>query len=290
MAQKWRTNYNFIMIFISAHIIKTARTQRSVILTNHTVKQAWRILIGIFLVANIAMRAEAQTAREWFEKGLEPFRWGRTDEAIVFFDKAVAADPLNDTYLLYLGICYHQSKRYEGADRAYSKGIELNGSEHDRLLLNRGNLRASRGDIDGAASDYTRLLSRGGLLASSALLGRANLALNQSSFEEALNDYTEYLVREPYAPQRATIEKLIGLLGAQLAADAEAAMLAQERARMDEERRLAEEALRAEEEARQAALLAEVLQSLSGSGEDTSSISAGMENLQQEFEESALEE
>jgi len=283
MAQMGRTHYNIIMILVPSHIAETAKTQRSITQTSHTVKQAWRILIGILLLGNLAVGAGAQTAREWFEKGLDAFRWGKTDEAIVFFDKATAADPLNDTYLLYLGICYHQSKRYEGADRAYSKGIDLNGSEHDRLLLNRGNLRASRGDTDGAASDYTRLLEGGGLLASSALLGRGNLALNQSSFKAALNDYTEYLVREPYAPQRAAIEKLIGLLGAQLASDAEAAMLAQERARMEEERRLAEEA-------RQAALLAEVLQSLSESGEDTSSISAGTENLRQEFEESALEE
>ena len=63
-----------------------------------------------------------------------------------------------------------------------------------------------------------------------------------------------------------------------------------ERAFEEERRRLAEEARLAEEEARRQRLLDEVLQSLSGSGEDTTSIEAGNEGLSEDFEDSELEE
>jgi tetratricopeptide (TPR) repeat protein len=278
------------MIPVSIPITETSMAIRSVVVKNLSVKQVMRALIFFIASAGASGVAAAQTSGEWFEKGLESFQWGKLDEAAVYFEKASALDNRRDDYFLYLGICYHRNGLFEGADQAYGKGIDLNGKERDRLLLNRGNLRASRGNVEGAASDYTRVAGGGGPLASSALLGRANLELNRSAFSNALNDYTEYLVREPLAPQRATIEELIGLLGARLASDAESARLAAEQARLDEERKLAEEALRAEEEARRAALMAEVLQSLSDSGADTSSISAGSENLKQDFEDSALED
>ncbi len=127
------------------------------------------------------------------------------------------------------------------------------------------------------------MVDTGGRLASSALLNRANMELNQASFLLALDDYTQYLVMEPESPQRETIEELIGLLGARLTSDAESAALAAAQARLEEERRLAEEA-------RRAALMEEVLQSLSGSGQDTTSISAGTEDIHEDFEDSALED
>jgi tetratricopeptide (TPR) repeat protein len=233
---------------------------------------------------------KAQTAGEWFAMGLESFRWQNIEEASVYFGRAAVSNPGMDEYFLYLGITHHQSGRYQNAEEAYGKGISLNGPQRDRLLLNRGNLRFSMGNTAGAASDYGLLVDGGGVLASSALLNRANMELNLASYTMALDDYTRYLTLEPDSPQRPVIEELIGLLGARLASDAEALRAAEELARAEEERRLAAEALRAEEEARRAALMAEVLQSLSGSGEETSSLSAGSENLRQDFEDSALED
>lgn len=246
--------------------------------------------MSVLILICITTSLGAQSAEDWFEKGLESFRWQKNDEAAVYFQKAVDADPGKDIYFLYLGLTEHEAGRLEHADDIYSRGIALNGGERDRLQLNRGNLRAEMGNPEGAAIDYTRVIDAAVPLSSSAMLNRANLELNNSSFTSAVDDYTQYLVMEPDSPQRETIEELIGLLGARLASDAELARAAVEQARLEEERRLADEALRAEEEARRAALMAEVLQSLSDSGKGTTSISAGSENIREEFEDSALED
>lgn len=278
------------MIPVSIQKPVAGRADRSVVVKNHTVKPVIRTLMSVLVIICITTSIGAQSADDWFEKGLESFRWQKNDEAAVYFQKAVDADPGKDMYFLYLGLTAHETGRLQNADDIYSRGISLNGGERDRLLLNRGNLRAEMADPEGAASDYSRVIDAAVPLSSSALLNRANLELNNLSFDSAVDDYSRYLVMEPDSPQRETIEELIGLLGARLASDAELALAAAEQARLEEERRLAEEALRAEEEARRAALMEEVLQSLSDSGEDTTSISAGSENIREEFEDSALED
>jgi len=266
------------------------RIVRSLVLKNRTVKP---VLRSIFIVLTLICTTSvigAQTADDFFNKGLESFKWQKPDEASVYFLKASEADPSRDLYLLYLGISYHQSGKLQEAEEVYSTGIDLNGAERDRLLLNRGNLRNARGDYGGASSDYSRLIEAGGSLASSAVLNRANMELNRGSFALAVDDYSSYLVMEPLSPQKEKIEELLELLNARLASDAAAAAAAAEQARLEEERRLAEEAARAEEEARRAALMEEALQSLSSSGEDTKSISAGSESIREDFEDSALED
>jgi len=269
---------------------ETLRTDGRLVVKNHTVKPVLRTLLSVLFFICIASAAGAQTADELFNKGLDSFKWQKSDEASAFFQKAADMDPGRDIYFLYLGITYHQLGKYQDADDTYSRGIELNGSERDRLLLNRGNLRTVISRYDGASSDYSRVIDGGGPLSSSAILNRANMELNQSSLLLAIDDYTRYLEMEPESPQREKIEELIKLLSTRLLSDKAAADVAAEQARLEEERRLAEEAARAEEEARRAALMEEALQSLSSSGEDTKSISAGSENIMEDFEDSALED
>ncbi|MCK5735907.1 MAG: hypothetical protein KAH21_05485 [Spirochaetaceae bacterium] len=277
---------------IPVFIIKPGilKTDRRLVVINHTVKPVLRTLLFVLTLICTTSAIGAQTADDLFEKGLESFKWQKAEEASLFFKQAADADPGRDMYLLYLGITYHQTGKLQDAENTYSKGIDLNGGERDRLLLNRGNLRRVLSNYDGASSDYSVLINAQGPLSSSALLNRANMELNQSSFLLAVDDYSRYLVLEPESPQRDTIEELINLLTSRLANDAAAAALAVEQARLEEERRLAEEAALAEEEARRAALMEEALQSLSNSGEDTSSISAGSENIREDFEDSALED
>jgi len=266
------------------------KTDRSLVLKKHTVKPVLRTLFFVLTLICTISAVGAQTAEDYFNKGLESFKWQKPDEASAYFLKASNADPGRDMYLLYLGISYHQSGKLQEAEDAYSLGIDLNGSERDRLLLNRGNLRTVRGNYDGASSDYSKVIDAGGPLASSAVLNRANMELNRASFSLAVDDYTSYLVMEPLSAQRESIEALLDLLKARLTNDAAAAAAAAELARQEEERRLAEETARAEEEARRAALMEEALQSLSSSGEDTKSISAGSESIREDFEDSALED
>ena len=257
---------------------------------NPGVKSVLRTILSVLTLICITSALGAQTADDFFRKGLESFKWQKADEASGFFQQAVDADPGQDMYYLYLGIISHQNGNLEEAEDYYTRGIELNGGERDRLLLNRGNLRTVLSNYEGASSDYSTVIDGRGPLSSSALLNRANMELNRSSFSSAVDDYAEYLIQDPESPQRDSIEELIGLLKVRLASDAAAAAAAAEQARIEEERRLAEEAARAEEEARRAALMEEALQSLSDSGEDTKSISAGSENILEDFEDSALED
>jgi len=237
---------------------------------------AWALL-ALFFCTTIQLGA--QSADEWFERGLDAFRWQKNEEAALYFRKAADADPTRDAYYLYLGICEHQLGRLDGAEESYSRGLALNGPQSDEIRFRRANLRWSMEDYDAAFADYDSLVEADGPLSTSALLNRGNMALVAGVYDRALEDYTRYLVLEPDAPDRETIERIIALLNADI-----------EAARLAEARRIAEEQRRAEEEARRQALMAEVLESLSDSGEDTKSISAGTEDLREDFEDSALED
>jgi tetratricopeptide (TPR) repeat protein len=101
-----------------------------------------------------------------------------------------------------------------------------------------------------------------------AYLNRANSRLELEEFQDARQDYIDYLRLDPDTPQRENIEKLIALLG---------------RAIEDAERK------RLEELERQKALLNEVLDTLKNASEDTRNLSAGSEEIQEEYEEVDIE-
>ena len=277
-----------IMIPVSILKKDTSKVERSVVGNIPTVKQRCLMLLVVIIYTTTALGA--QTAPEWFEKGLEAFRWQKTTEAVAWFSKATVADPGNDEYFLYQGTCHHQLGQVQSAEDAYSAGIALIGANLSQILLNRGNLRMSAGNADGARSDYDRLVFQAGPLASSAMLNRANLNLNTGNHPSALDDYTSYLIMDPGTSQKEVIEQLIALLSQKIASDTEMIKIAAEQARLNEEARLAEEARIAQEEAERAAQMEELLKSLSESGDDTTNIEAGTEKVREDFEVSELED
>ncbi|OQX29303.1 MAG: hypothetical protein B0D92_04470 [Spirochaeta sp. LUC14_002_19_P3] len=220
----------------------------------------------------------AQSAEEWFNKGIEAFKWQKPNDAAAYFIKAAELNPDSPDYPFYTGLCYYQAKRYSDAEAEYEKSLK-NGGNTDLILFQRGNLRWSMNNYQGALDDYTLVVNGGGKNASAALLNRANLELNMKKYNLVIKDYTDYLAMKPTAPNRANIEKIIALLSAEIKA-----------AELAEARRLAEEAKRAEEEARRRALMAEALESLNNSGDGTRSISEGTETIHDEFSESELED
>lgn len=220
----------------------------------------------------------AETAENLFTKGIEAFQWQDTDEAIEFFLQAAKMDPLSPEYPFYAALCYSQSGEYEAAESSYAQSLSLGGNQ-DTILLRRGNLRWTMGNIEGALEDYTHVIDSDGASSSAALLNRANLELNQGMYTDVLRDYALYLEKQPRAPDRANIQKIMALLKADLNAE-----------RIVKAKKLAEEARRAEEEAKRQKLMDQVLESLRNSGEDTKSIRAGSEDMMEEFEDSILED
>ena len=279
-----------IMIPVSILKNETPQAPASVVCRKRPVKPRFLLLFLILVHITMAANLGAQSAVELFEKGLDAFRWQKTTEAAAWFARAVEADPTSDEYLLYLGTCQHQLGQFSSADETYSRGLGLNGPNREQLRLNRGNLRMGQGNFDGAKGDFDVLVSGSGRLAPDAVLNRANLQLNAGMHQMALDDYSNYLIMEPLTPQRETIEKLIGLLSAKIADDAEQARIAAEQARLAEEARKAEEARRAQEEAERAARMEELLNSLSESGEDTRNVGAGTENIVEDFADTELED
>ena len=216
-------------------------------------------------------------------------QWQRHGEASDAFAKAVALDPSRDDYYLLLGLSRQNAGELTGAMQAFDAGIALQGVALSRLYLYRGNLRSST-NLQGAIEDYNQVELLGGTDLSFAFLNRGNLYLRSKNYDLAIPDYENYLILEPNSPQEAQIRELLTLLRNQLAQEAEQARLEAERERLLEEARRLEEARKAEEEARRAALMEQVLQSLSDSGEDTTNIGAGTENIREDFEESDLED
>lgn len=228
--------------------------------------------------ASGAVKEASGSAGEWFAKGLEAFRHRKIDESSAYFLEASRRDPADAEYQLYLGISHHQAGRFADAEQAYSASLSL-GADPGTVLLRRGNLRWSMGDTSGARLDYTAVIETGGASVPSALLNRANIQLNLGLYEPVIEDYGQYLALVPDAPDRNVIERILALLNSEIEAE-----------RRAEARRLAEDAKKAEEEQRRRALMAEVLDSLKEVGEDTTSISAGSENLREGFEVSDLED
>ena len=224
-----------------------------------------------------AQQAEAG-ALEWFSKGLVSFRRQKVDESSAYFLEAVQRDPANAEYQLYLAVSYHQAGRFADAERAYARSLTL-GGDPGMVRLRRGNMRWGMGDTEGARLDYSAVIEGGGPSVPSALLNRANMQLNLGLHESVIEDYGRYLAMVPNAPDRDVIERILALLNAEIEAQ-----------RSAEAARLAEEARKMEEERRRRALMAEVLDSLKQVGDDITSISAGSENIREEFEVSDLED
>jgi len=223
-----------------------------------------------------AQSDEKKVSESFFAEGLEAFKWQKTDEAVSLFEKAVQENPGNDKVYLFLGYCWQDKKNYLKAEEIFTEGINLNGREKELLLFSRANMRAESGSFENAVSDYKSVIAMNGNLKSSAILNLANLYLNNGKLQEALDSYKTYMTVYPDNPQKENIAKLIDLLSNRLVSEAEAARLAAEQAKAEEERKKA--------------LMEEVQASLNESGKDTKSITAGSEKIMEDLEDSALEE
>ena len=266
-------------------LTSTYKTAVSLVFNTGTVKQRviyFTYIIIFFLLffssVNLlfAQSDVNSTEESFFAKGLDAFKWQKTDEAINFFEKAAAQEPENDKIYLFLGYCLQEKKDYLKAEEAFTEGININGREKELLVFSRANMRAESGSVENAVSDYNSVIAMNGTLKSPAMLNLANIYLNNGKLQEALDSYNAYMSEYPDNPQKDNIARLISLLSNRLVSEAEAARLAAEQAKAEEERKKA--------------LMEEVQASLNESGKDTKSITAGSEKIMEDLEDSALEE
>jgi len=243
-----------------------------------------------------------------YDQGLEDFRAGRLNQAVLNFEKSLEADPARDEACLYLGILYQKLGNASKAESSYIRGREIQGLYYNDIIFNLANLYFNLKRYDESKALYESLLLLPGKHRTDSLLNLANLSVNTASYQRAIDLYLDYLLEDPGTAQRPEIEKMVTLLRQTL--DNELAMKQAEEERIrkeaeiakakeeEERQRLEEEARqqqlaeqkRLEEEARQKALLNDILNSLSKSGEQTTGITAESEKVKEDFEESGLDD
>ncbi len=197
------------------------------------------------------------------QEGERLFLENKPQEARPFLEEALNENPANEKIYLYLGTIYEQINDPEKAIQIMKRALNISTKYKDLLYYNLGNNFFRQEEYTLAEEMYNKAIGVNSDLAD-AYLNRANSRLKLQSLLPARDDYVQYLRLTPDSSQREQIEKLIALLGS-IAEEAELNRL---------------EAL-----ARQKALLNEVLNSLSNASEDTRNLSAGSEEIEEEYEE-----
>jgi tetratricopeptide (TPR) repeat protein len=197
------------------------------------------------------------------QQGEQLFLENKPQEALPHLEKALYESPQEEKIYLYLGIIYEQLNDTEKSIQVLKRGLNVAKSHKDLFYYNLGNNHFRRQEYTVAEQMYSNALQVNGAL-DVAYLNRANARLELEELQDARQDYIQYLRLDPDTPQRQNIEKLIALLG-----------------------QVVEEAERKQQEelARQKALLDEVLNSLKNASEDTRNLSAGSEEIQEDYEE-----
>jgi tetratricopeptide (TPR) repeat protein len=202
------------------------------------------------------------------QQGEQLFLENKPLEALPHLEKALYENPQEEKIYLYLGIVYEQLNDTDKSIQILKRGLNVAQGHKDLFYYNLGNNHFRRQEFTVAAQMYSQALEINGAL-EVAYLNRANARLELEEYQDARQDYIDYLRLDPDTPQRDNIEKIIALLGQVLE---------------EAERR------RLEELEKQKALLDDVLDTLKNASEDTRNLSAGSEEIQEEYEEVDIED
>ena len=114
----------------------------------------------VLLLVLIACPAHAQdptTADDFSQRGIGRFEKNDLDGAIADFTKAIELNGQNLEFCFYFrGIALYRLGRLDEAIVDLSKAITL--KQHPRFYDDRGNLRAQKGDLDGAIADLNNAI------------------------------------------------------------------------------------------------------------------------------------
>ncbi len=113
------------------------------------------LLLTLVLLGLLPLkRAEAQDAKEYYEKALEKAQEGNLEEAVGLFDKSIELK--SDLYITWYnrGIVKSMLNLYESAFADFEKTIELNPT-YKKGYLSRGTARKRLTDYEGAINDYS---------------------------------------------------------------------------------------------------------------------------------------
>lgn len=180
----------------------------------------------------------AQNTSE-FNKGIQYLKNNIPEKALpIFFAETEKPDGERKAYL-YLSVACIQMQKYSDAITWLNKGKNADPTDAYLYSYNLGNAYYMQGAYDLAFAAYQQATAENPYHAAS-FLNKANTAMQLGKQQDALSGYKTYLQLEPASYQRASIERLIGILqGEEEAAQAEVLRKqAEEKARIEREQAL----------------------------------------------------
>jgi len=147
----------------------------------------------LFLFGFIA--ANAQTATDYYNKGLDLFRKKQYNDAIDNYNRAIKLDPNNAYYLYSRGYAYYMLTQFELAAGDYTNAIGLKPNEPANYT-GRGNCYFSTKQYDLALQDYFKAVS---LDPNNAMnyYNRAMVYGVKNKYDDAIKDYSQTISINP---------------------------------------------------------------------------------------------
>ena len=153
-----------------------------------------------------------------FKEASDLYRYRKYDEARVKFEQALVLDSKDARIYFYLSATYRVLKQPAKAIEILQKGMQAAPSYKYQFLYELGICYDENGlqDYAIAAKYYTMSITEKNTFPK-PFLNRARIEMVNKQFEEARADYVTYLKLYPGTPQRTEIERMIAVLGGDIA-------------------------------------------------------------------------
>ena len=126
-----------------------------------------KILILIAVFFSTISSVYAQTAKEYYNRGLAHDKQGNLTQAIADYTKAIETNPSVMSYYSWRGTAYEKQGNFTQAISDYTKAIELDIKSKDNnwyyftrqlFYTRRGDIYYEAGNLPQAISDYTKAI------------------------------------------------------------------------------------------------------------------------------------
>jgi tetratricopeptide (TPR) repeat protein len=153
------------------------------------------LLASILVVSLIGNCAQAQTARELTQSGMELYEGRNYMEALLNLNKALDKDPGFAQAYYLRGNIKVNFEDFHGAMKDYNSALEKN-PKYAECFLARGNVKLGLQDYYGAIADYTSAISINENHVE-AYYNRGKAKQFLQAYEDAINDCTKIIQINP---------------------------------------------------------------------------------------------
>jgi tetratricopeptide (TPR) repeat protein/beta-lactamase regulating signal transducer with metallopeptidase domain len=138
---------------------------------------------------------KTEDANKYISSGFSYLKTGKTEEAVISFDKAIALDSRKSIVYVARGSAYFRLGRFDKALSDFSKAIEIDPGLA-AAYQNRGSVYYRQGQFDKAMSDYNRAIEIEPGFAVT-YIDRGNIYMSQDRFDDAISDFSRAIEINP---------------------------------------------------------------------------------------------